>query len=153
MSASAFVVLGCPSDRACRRLVAATERLAARTRPDFVVFTGWLGEAKRMGSLWRGPSTIDVLLEETASTTAENAARSLPLLLEHGVTRATVVCAPTHLPRARWIFRSVYGNQGVAVGFAVARVLPTPGALLWELGAFGVAPRQARAARAELERR
>jgi uncharacterized SAM-binding protein YcdF (DUF218 family) len=153
VSAQAVVVLGSHSNRTCRRLVAAAERLAARAQPELVVFSGWLGEAERMRSLWRGPPGIAVLLEQTAATTAENAARTLPLLLERGVTRGTVVCAPTHLPRARWIFRRVYEHHGVAVSFSVARIAPTPGALLWELGAFGVASQQARAARSELERR
>jgi uncharacterized SAM-binding protein YcdF (DUF218 family) len=87
------------------------------------------------------------VLEETASTTAENAARTLPLLLERHVTDAVVVCAPLHRVRAGWIFRSVYGGHGIRVRFRTARVLPTPGALLWELGALTVAARQVRAAR------
>jgi hypothetical protein len=54
-----------------------------------------------------------------------------------------------HLPRTRWIFERIYGRQGIAVQFRAARVLPTPGALLWELGALAVTARQVRA---ELER-
>lgn len=105
-----------------------------------------------MRTFWRGPSTVELVVEETASTTAQNAARTLPLLLERGVTEAVVICTPLHFFRARWIFRNVYGPHGVAVRFRIARIAPTPGALVWELGALTVVARQVRAARAELER-
>jgi uncharacterized SAM-binding protein YcdF (DUF218 family) len=104
-----------------------------------------------MRALWRAPAG-ELVVEETASTTAENASRTLPLLRERGVTEAIVVCTPLHYFRARWIFRNVYERHGVAVRFHVARVAPTPGALVWELGALTVAVRQMREARAELER-
>jgi uncharacterized SAM-binding protein YcdF (DUF218 family) len=154
---SGLVVLGSSRTRACSRLVAAAERFARRRRVDVVVFSGSSGgegptEAEQMHALWRGPSSVEAVLEETAGTTAQNAARTLPLLLERGVKDAIVICAPLHLPRARWIFRSIFERHGVAVRFVVARVAPTPGALLWELGALSVVSRQVRAARAELER-
>jgi uncharacterized SAM-binding protein YcdF (DUF218 family) len=141
MNEPAVVVLGSSSARTRRRLVAAAERVAAQ----LVVFTGWAGEADRMRDLWRGPDDVELLVEPTAATTAENAARTLPLLLERGVTEAVVVCAPMHLPRARWIFRRIYAPHDVAVRFVVARVLPTPGALVWEVAALAVAARQVRA--------
>jgi uncharacterized SAM-binding protein YcdF (DUF218 family) len=142
--------------RGCRRLVAEAQALAARVAPDAVVFTGWApeggpSEAEQMRALWRGPA-VELVVEETASTTAENATRTLPLLLERGIREAIVVCAPVHLPRARWIFRVVYGAYAIETRFRVARVAPTPGALAWELGALTVVPRQLRIARSELER-
>jgi uncharacterized SAM-binding protein YcdF (DUF218 family) len=127
--------------------------MARRAQPAIVVFSGWAGEADRMRALWRGSSNVEIVVEGTASNTAENAARTLPLLLERHLTEVVVICAPLHLPRARWIFRNVYGRQGVAVRFGVARVAPTPGAFLWELAALGLLARQVRKARAELERR
>ena len=165
MSAPAIVVLGNSLaahdgsyriSRTCRRLVAEAESLAGRSGAGTIVFSGWSpgdgpSEAQQMRALWHGPA-VELVTEETASTTAENAARTLPLLLERGITEATVICAPLHLARARWIFRRVYGPHGVAVRFHVARVAPTPGALAWELGALTVAARQLRAAQAELER-
>ena len=157
MSAPALVVLGNSMSRACRRLVAEAERAAGRMGAEVVVFSGWApsdgpSEAERMRALWRGPHTVELVVEETASTTAQNAARTLPLLLDRGVTEAVVICTPLHLLRARWIFRNVYGRHGVAVRFRVARVAPTPGAIAWELGALTVVARQVRAAQAELER-
>jgi uncharacterized SAM-binding protein YcdF (DUF218 family) len=97
-----------------------------------------------MRDLWRGPSETELVLEERASTTVENAVRTLPLLAERGVMDAIVICTPLHLGRARWIFRRVYGERGIRVRFRPARVLPTPGALLWELGALTVVARQVR---------
>jgi uncharacterized SAM-binding protein YcdF (DUF218 family) len=143
MTGSAVVVLGNHNRRVRRRLVSAAERIARQMRVQTVIFSGWSGEAEEMRALWRGPEA-ELVLEEAAETTAQNAAHTLPLLLDRSVTRAVVVCAPTHLPRARWIFRRIYARHGIDVRFAVARVLPTPGALVWELGALGVAPRQVR---------
>jgi hypothetical protein len=40
----------------------------------------------------------------------------------------------------------------VVVRFRLARIAPTPGALVWELGALAVVGRQVQAAQAELER-
>jgi uncharacterized SAM-binding protein YcdF (DUF218 family) len=137
--------------RSCRRLVAEAERLADRVSPRVVVFSGWQSEAQQMRAAWRGPA-VELVVEETASTTAENAARTLPLLLDRGIEQAIVVCAPVHLYRARWLFRRLYGAHGIATRFHVARVAPTPGALAWELGALALLSRQLRAARAELER-
>jgi uncharacterized SAM-binding protein YcdF (DUF218 family) len=135
--------------RACRRLVREAEVVAHRERPAIVVFTGWSpeggpSEAAQMRELWRGPD-VELVLEETASTTVENASRTLPLLLERGIDEAIVVCTPLHLGRARWIFRRIYGAHGIAVRFRTAPVAPTPGALAWELGALTVAARQVRA--------
>jgi uncharacterized SAM-binding protein YcdF (DUF218 family) len=157
VSAPALVVPGNSIRRTCRLLVAEAERTARRVGAEVVVFTGWAGgggpsEAARMRELWRGPRTVELVVEETASTTAQNAARTLPLLLERDVTDVIVICAPLHLVRARWIFTSVYRRHGLTVGFRLARVVPTPGALAWELGALTVAARQLRAARGEHER-
>ena len=166
MSAPAVIVLGNSLDtgdgsyrisRGCRLLVAEAGRAAGRLESEVVVFSGWSpgdgpSEAAQMHALWRQTPGGELIVEETASTTAENAARTLPLLLERGITEAVVICAPLHLLRARWIFRNVYGRRGVDVRFRIAPVVPTPGALLWELGALTVVGRQLRAAHAELER-
>ena len=163
MTAPAIVVLGngllgpdgsYRISRACRRLVSEAEREAVRVGARIVVFTGWSphegpSEAAQMRDLWRGPD-VELVVEETASSTAENAARTLPLLHGHDVTAAIVVCAPLHLLRARLIFRNVFGRHGIDVRFRTARVAPTPGALVWELGALTVMPRQLRAVHREL---
>jgi uncharacterized SAM-binding protein YcdF (DUF218 family) len=99
-----------------------------------------------MRALWRGDGPAQLVLEETARTTVENAVRTVPMLLGRGVTEAVVICAPTHLARARWIFRTIYADHGIRVRFRVTREMPTPGALLWELGAWTVARRQLRKA-------
>jgi uncharacterized SAM-binding protein YcdF (DUF218 family) len=104
-----------------------------------------------MQKLWRGPE-VELVLEPTASTTAENAARTLPLLLEHEIEHAVVICTPPHVYRARWFFRRLYAAHGIRTTFAAPRVAPTPSALIWELGALTVRSRQLRAAEEELER-
>ena len=69
-------------------------------------------------------------------TTAENAARTLPLLRERGVARAVVVCAPTHLARTRLLFGRLYRSAGVDTAFRAPAVAPTPA--LDRVGARGV---------------
>jgi uncharacterized SAM-binding protein YcdF (DUF218 family) len=105
-----------------------------------------------MRDAWRGPSA-ELLVEPTARNTAENAARTLPLLLEHAVGHATVVCAPSHLPRTRLLFGRLYRSAGVEVVFRAAPLAPSVRSIAWELGALPFLPVQLRAARAELERR
>jgi uncharacterized SAM-binding protein YcdF (DUF218 family) len=154
MQQVAVVVLGSTLAGTRRRLVAAAERAARDLDARVVVFTGCASggrssEAALMRTHWRGSPATEIVCEEAARTTAENAARTLPLLLERRVTEAVVICAPAHLLRARWIFRRIFSGHGVRVRLAPARVLPTPGALLWELGALTVAARQVRASRSD----
>jgi hypothetical protein len=66
------------------------------------------------------------------------------MLVERGVREAIVVCAPAHALRAGWIFRRIYGPHGIRVRVRPARVVPTPAALVYELGAATVARRQVR---------
>jgi uncharacterized SAM-binding protein YcdF (DUF218 family) len=138
----------------CRRLVAEAERLAEARGADVVVFSGWsrvggVPEAEQMRRLWRGPD-VDLVVEPTATSTAQNAARTLPLLLERGIQRALVVCAPLHSRRVRWFFRPLYESRGIETSFHAAPIRPTPFALAWELGAMTVRSRQLREAEAEL---
>lgn len=137
--------------------VAAAARLAERHRPRLVLFTGWSpvggpSEAEQMLDAWPGSRGIELLAETTAKITAENMSRSLPLLLERGITEVTVVCGVLHLPRVRYFFGGVYPRYGVRCHYAVTRQLPTPRALAWEAGAIPLARRQREAARAELAR-
>jgi hypothetical protein len=139
----------------CRRLLALAARLADRGAPRVVVFTGGSAgggptEAEQMLEAWPGRGDVELLIEPTATITAENASRSLPLLLERDVRRATVVCAPVHLARVRYLFRAVYGRFGIRCDIRVAWAAPTPSALAWELGALAVLRRQRRTALAEL---
>ena len=113
-----------------------------RTGAELVVFTG-KDEAEHMRSLWRGPD-VDLVVEATATTTAENAARTLPALIERGTREVVVVCAPAHALRAGWIFRRIYGTHGIRVTMRPARVFPTPAAIVYELGAATIARRQVR---------
>jgi uncharacterized SAM-binding protein YcdF (DUF218 family) len=143
--------------RRCVRLVREAEQLVSSVEVDVVVFSGWsptsgLSEAEQMRDAWRGP-TVELVVEPTAATTAENAARTLPLLVERGVGRAVVVCAPPHLLRTRLLFRRLYAGSGVEVDFRVARLAPTLRSVAWELVALPFLPLQLHAARVELERR
>lgn len=143
--------------RRCLGLVREAEQLASSAGADVVVFSGWSStggpsEAEQMRDEWRGPAA-ELVVEPTATNTAENAARTLPLLRERGVERAVVVCAPTHLPRVRVLFGRIYRSAGVDVAFRAAPLTPTVRAVAWELAAFPFLPVQLRAARADLARR
>jgi uncharacterized SAM-binding protein YcdF (DUF218 family) len=145
VTAPAIVVPGSTLARVRERLVREAERVVEAVDARVVVFSG-ASEAGPMRDLWRGRA-VELVVEEHATDTAENAALTLPLLLERGVRSAIVVCAPAHLIRARWIFRRIYGSHGVTVAFRPARVVPTPGAIVWELVASTAARRQVRAHR------
>lgn len=143
--------------RRCLRLVREAEQLVSSVEADVVVFSGWsptsgLSEAEQMRNAWRGP-TVELVIEPTAATTAENAARTLPLLVDRGVGRAVVVCAPPHLLRTRLFFGRLYGGSGVEVDFRVARLAPTIRSVAWELLALPFLPLQLHTARVELDRR
>jgi uncharacterized SAM-binding protein YcdF (DUF218 family) len=140
----------------CHRLVREAERLAERLPAETVVFSGWSpsggpSEAEQMRTLWRGPE-VELVIEPTARVTAENAGRTLPLLVERGIRRAVVVCAPLHLVRAHYLFSRLYADAGIETKFRMARIVPSPYALAWELGALWVRRAQLRAVRAELAR-
>lgn len=143
--------------RRCLRLVAEAERLTEALEPAVVVLSGWSptggpSEAEQMKAAWGGPD-VELVVEPSARNTAQNASRTLPLLLERGVVAAVVVCAPFHLLRTRLFFGPLYGTHGVAVRYRVAPVRWPPGALAWELGALPFAPLQLLAARSEVGRR
>lgn len=143
------------SDR-CRRLVAFAAELGEEQRPRAVVFTGWSprggpSEAEQMLEAWPGRRDVELIAEPTARTTAQNAARSLPLLHRRGVTEVTVVCAPLHAVRVRYFFGGLYERFGIRAEVRSNSCRPTPLALARELGAFGLMWSQRRAALAELE--
>jgi uncharacterized SAM-binding protein YcdF (DUF218 family) len=141
----------------CLRLVREAEQLVSSAEADVVVFSGWSptggpSEAEQMRDAWHGPP-VELVVEPTAASTAENAGRTLPLLLEREVSDAVVVCAPPHFLRTRLVYRRLYRGSGVEVAFRVARLAPTIQAVAWELAAFPFLPLQLHAARAELARR
>jgi uncharacterized SAM-binding protein YcdF (DUF218 family) len=141
----------------CRRLVAEAERLAVDLAPEVAVFTGWSptggpSEGEQMREAWHGPE-LELVIEPTARNTSQNAARTLPLLLERGVERAVVVCAPLHLRRTRFFFERLYEGTGIETSFHAARFVPSPRMLAWELVALPVRRAQLRAARDEIQRR
>jgi glucosamine-6-phosphate deaminase len=92
-------------------------RIAHREPVRTVVMTGWtttggLSEAEQMLTAWNEPGT-PALLEVAGRNTAENASRTLPLLLASGVIRrATVVTSAWHV-RAPYFFAACrrYGLQ------------------------------------------
>ena len=140
----------------CLRVLALAAELVEERTPRVVVLTGWSpgsgrSEAEQMLDAWPGRSDVELVGEPTARTTAENAARSLPLLLQRGVREATVVCAQLHVLRVRYFFGGLYPRFGVRCEVRSARCPPTAAALAWELGALGVMRRQRRAAHAELD--
>jgi uncharacterized SAM-binding protein YcdF (DUF218 family) len=141
----------------CRRLVEYAAELAETRAPAVVVFSGYAArgraasEAEQMLAAWPGRRDVELVAESTAATTAQNASRSLPLLLERGVTEATVVCAAAHARRVRYLFGRLYAAAGLAVEVRPVPMLPTPAAVAWELGAVTVRRRQLHAALSELK--
>lgn len=140
----------------CLRLVREAELLAESLPAQTVVFSGWSpaggpAEAEQMRAAWRGPN-VELVVEPTAAVTAQNAARTLPLLIERGVRRAVVVCASLHLHRMRYFFSRLFEPRGIATEFRVVHVAFSPYAFAWELIALPACWAQLRAARSELAR-
>jgi uncharacterized SAM-binding protein YcdF (DUF218 family) len=140
----------------CLRLVHEAERLAEALPAATVVFSGWsppggTPEAEQMLAAWQGAG-VELIAEPTAAVTAQNASRTLPLLLERDVRRAVVVCTPLHSYRTRFFFSRIYGAAGIETMFHVAPVTPSPSAVVWELLSLPLCRSQLRAARAELAR-
>jgi uncharacterized SAM-binding protein YcdF (DUF218 family) len=138
----------------CRALVVEAERLAREHDADAVVFSGWSPsggptEAEQMRDAWAGPG-VELVVEPTATSTAENAARTVPLLLERGIERAFVVCAPVHRKRAQFFFRRLYGRRRIETTIVAARVPVSLRALAWEVAAFSIRRAQLRIVEQEL---
>jgi hypothetical protein len=141
----------------CLRILDFAAEVADEVEPDAVLFSGWSptvgpSEAAQMLASWPGRRDLELVAEETARTTAENMARSLPLLRARDVESATIVWARTHLVRVRYFFGGVYPRFGIACEFRSPRAaLPSPTAVVWEAFALPVMPFQRRAALAELD--
>ncbi len=139
-----------------RDCVRTAARLAERRRPLLVVFSGWSPvsgptEAEQMLETWDGPDDVDLVLERSATITAENMSRSLPHILDRGVREVTIVCGALHLPRVRYHFGGVYPRHGIRCSYTLTRQTPTPATLAWEAAAFMLMRSQRRAALAEIE--
>ena len=107
--------------------------------------TDGLSEAEQMAREWPRPD-VPVLLEVAGRNTAENASRSLPIVLAlGGITRVTVVTSLWHV-RARYFF-APYRDFGLVVDHRFAPPLRGwPHLLAEELGGLAGAHRQRAAA-------
>jgi hypothetical protein len=138
-----------------RDCVRTAARLAEHRRPRVVVFSGWspvggASEAEQMHAVWDGPDDVELVVEPSATITAQNMSRSLPHVLDRGVREVTIVCGALHLPRVRYHFGGVYPRHGIRCSYRLTRQLPTPGTLAWEAAAFALMRRQRRDALAEI---
>src|SRR3954447_1179864 len=125
-------------------------RLTRQTPIKAVILTGYthtggLSEAEQMGLEWTEPE-VPVLLEVAGRNTAENASRSLPLVLaQGGVRRVSVVTSAWHL-RTPFFF-APYRDYGLDL-----RLVPAAPLRGWahlvaeEIGGFAGAPLQRTAA-------
>jgi hypothetical protein len=142
----------------CHRCLEVAAGMAERRRPRAVVFSGWSphpgpSEAEQMLEAWPGRRDIDLVAEPTATITAENMARSLPLLKSRGVEEVTLVCGLLHFPRVRYFFGGIYPRHGISCRYVRVTAGVSPRAVAWEAAALPLARRQRRAARAEIDRR
>ena len=103
-----------------------------------------------MHAVWDGPDDVELVVEPSATITAQNMSRSLPHVLDRGVREVTIVCGALHLPRVRYHFGGVYPRHGIRCSYTLTRQLPTPGTLAWEAAAFALMRRQRRDALAEI---
>lgn len=133
-----------------RARLARAVRLCAERPVRAVVLTGYthtggLSEAEQMAREWP-VEDVPVLLEVAGRNTAENASRSLPIVLALGVARhVSVVTSAWHV-RAPYFF-APYRSVGLALELCQAAPLRDwPHLLAEELGGLAAMPRQRRAA-------
>ena len=133
-----------------RARLARAERLCRETPVRAVVLTGYthtggLSEAEQMQREWPLPD-VPVLLEVAGRNTAENASRTLPIVLAVGVAgRVSVVTSLWHL-RAPYFF-APYRAFGLELDMRPARPLRGwPHLLTEELGGLAGMARQRRMA-------
>jgi len=125
-------------------------RLAREHAVKSVILTGYthtggLSEAEQMGLEWTMPD-VPVLLEVAGRNTAENASRSLPLVLaQGGIRRVSVVTSAWHL-RTPYFF-APYRDHGLELDLVPAAPLRGWAHLVAEeIGGFAGAPLQRTAA-------
>ena len=123
-----------------------------------MVFSGWSpeggpSEAEQMLEAWPGRRDVELVVESSASITAENMARTLPLLIERDVHEATLVCGAIHLPRVRYFFGGVYPRFGIRCPYRAVRDRRRRGRSPGRRRRSPLMRRQRRAALAELPRR
>jgi hypothetical protein len=110
--------------------------------------TGGLSEAEQMLAAWRVPD-VPALLEVAGRNTAENASRSLPIVLAlGGVRRVTIATSAWHL-RAPYHF-AAWRRYGLAVDFAFDLHGDWPRMLANELQGLSRAPGERRRALAAM---
>lgn len=104
-----------------RARIEVARRACAADPPRAVVFTGYshtvagLSEAEQMEAEWNEPRTPP-LLEEAGRDTAENASRTLPIILAIGEIRRVLVVTSVWHVRARFFF-SPYRRHGLRLSF------------------------------------
>lgn len=93
---------------------------ALATEQDVVVLSGWArtaggrSEAALMAAAWDG-SAAELVVDEVARTTVENAVNAVRDALAAGAGEILVVTSSWHAPRARAAFRWLLRGTGVRV--------------------------------------
>jgi glucosamine-6-phosphate deaminase len=130
-------------------------RLARETPVRAVVLTGYtstggLSEAEQMKTAW-DEHQAPALLEEAGRDTAENASRSLPILLALGEARQVIVISSAWHIRVPWFF-APYRDFGLDVSYRPSFAHGSwPRMLAHELRQARRAPAQRRAAMAAMQ--
>lgn len=89
----------------------------------WLILSGSRGGAARGGAtaamlrmaLGAGIPRDQILVDDQASSTYDNARNSAQLMRVHGLRRAILVTSPYHTRRAAWIFRPEFSRQGLKV--------------------------------------
>jgi hypothetical protein len=118
---------------------------------DAVVLSGGrrgsrtLAEAEVMHQAWRG-AAAGVVLEDAATSTAENAAHVRAVATRLGVGEVVVVTSRWHSPRATALFRRAFRGTGIRVTAAPATTASSAALLLREAACYAALPVQLRRA-------
>ena len=141
----------------CRRQVAAAGRLAAERRVEAVVFTGCSrgsgpSEAEQMRDAWDGPGRRARRRADGAHDGGERGAHAAAAPSSAGSSARSWSRAPLHVFRSRFFFPRRVRRGRHRDRAPRGRAVPSPRAVVWELGAAPLVRRQLRAVQAELAR-
>lgn len=108
--ADVIIILGGESER-----VSYGVKLYKANYSDKIIVTGRGAELLKKEAINQGAASKDVIPEDKATTTYENALFSKNIMLQNNFTSAIVVSSPYHMRRASWLFGRVFKNDNVTL--------------------------------------
>ena len=82
---------------------------------DKIIITGSNTEPLKEKAIELGVTPKDIIMEDKAKTTYENALFSRNIMMQNNFTSAIVVSSPYHMRRAAWLFGRAFKNDNITL--------------------------------------